>query len=667
MRVLVTGASGMVGRNLLSYMQQKGVDAIPTDLAGWEVSGNLLDREFVFGKLASLNFDAIIHMAAITEIRKTVEDPKLCFEVNCVGSLNILELALRKKVSRILCTCHDALTRVFTSNGLKWYHELEVGDEVLTLSPNGIIEPKPIERVHVYEYDGELIHFLGKRIDMLVTPNHRMLIRVWRKNNGVGHWQDLFEEAEKVATRARCRLSTGRWLGTNPEWFDSELGIRSMLDLFYLTGLYIGDGYLNRTQYQMVETGLSRSQVLNVRDTSGRFVAKSRDPVRKGYFYPRVFFAIPRADKARKKLEQTLARNGVKWSGYNKTVYVNSTFLYRFFEQCSDSVSGKRPVYTKRVPRWMLSAAPEFLEALLQGILDSDGARGKVLSTVSTQLLADVMELCAKLGAFTVCYPRETASVIEGRAIRSKSFQVSISRRKGTPMFGRSYRNIRREYYRGNVFCVEVANHNFLVERNGKIGFSGNSSANVYGAPKKNPVTEESPFDPRVPYDYSKVVMENMAMSFFKSKGLPVALTRSWLLFGEYDQPTRATIRFIRACLKDEPLTLFNGGKDTTAPTHAVNFAKLALTILKDDSSVGRAYNFGGERPVTIRKLAETIKALTGSKSQLNLAPPRTQLEAEPQISYPSLARVKSELGYKHELTLEQGLRRTIEWVRKQN
>ena len=296
MKVLVTGAGGMVGRNLVNYFHQKGVETVPTDVSGWEVSGNLLDRDFVFGKLASLDFDAIIHMAAITEIKKTVEDPRLCFEVNCFGSLNMLELALRKKVTRILCT----------------------------------------------------------------------------------------------------------------------------------------------------------------------------------------------------------------------------------------------------------------------------------------------------------------------------------------------------------------------------------SSANVYGAPKKNPVTEDTPFDPRVPYDYSKVVLENLAMSFYKTKNLPVSLTRSWLLFGAFDQPTRATIRFIRACLKDEPLTLFNGGKDTTSPSHADNYAKLALTILNDDRAIGRAYNFGGERPVTIRELAETIIGLTGSKSKLNLAPPRTALEAEPQISYPSMDRAKSELGYAHELTLEQGLLRTIDWVKAQ-
>ena len=193
------------------------------------------------------------------------------------------------------------------------------------------------------------------------------------------------------------------------------------------------------------------------------------------------------------------------------------------------------------------------------------------------------------------------------------------------------------------------------------------SSANVFGAPKSNPVSEESPFDPRVPYDYSKVVCENMAMAFHRSKMLPVSITRSWLLFGEYDQPSRATIRFIRACLKDEPLTLFNGGRDTTSPSHAANYAKLALSILTNEKAVGQAFNFGGgEGPVAIRQLAETVKLLTRSKSEVKLLPPRSELERDPQVSYPSISKIQSLLGYTHELSLEQGLQRTIDWVKRE-
>ena len=215
------------------------------------------------------------------------------------------------------------------------------------------------------------------------------------------------------------------------------------------------------------------------------------------------------------------------------------------------------------------------------------------------------------------------------------------------------------------INCFGTLNMLELATRKKAKRFILASSANVFGAPKKNPVKEDSPFDPRVPYDFSKVVSENLAMGFYRANGLPVSITRSWLLFGEYDQATRATIRFIRACLKNEPITLYGGGRDTTSPSHAVNYAKLALTILNDEKAVGNAFNFGGEVVVNIKQLAETIRKLTGSGSELNSAPPRSEQEKDPQISYPSLEKIQKVLGYKHELTLEAGLRRTIEWVRK--
>jgi nucleoside-diphosphate-sugar epimerase len=215
------------------------------------------------------------------------------------------------------------------------------------------------------------------------------------------------------------------------------------------------------------------------------------------------------------------------------------------------------------------------------------------------------------------------------------------------------------------VNCFGTLNVLELAVRKRVKRFIFSSSANVFGAPKKLPVTEESPFDPRVPYDYSKVIGEQLAMSYFKSRGLPVAITRSWLLFGEHDQPTRATIRFIRACLSNQPLTLYNGGRDTTAPSHAANYAKLVLAILQNDVSAGEAFNFGGEKVVKIRELAQMIKKLTNSSSEVTLAPPRSELEREPQVSYPSFKKVEKLLGYRHELSLEEGLRRTIEWVRE--
>jgi UDP-glucose 4-epimerase len=215
------------------------------------------------------------------------------------------------------------------------------------------------------------------------------------------------------------------------------------------------------------------------------------------------------------------------------------------------------------------------------------------------------------------------------------------------------------------VNCFGTLNALELAVKKGVKRFHYASSANVYGAPKKNPVTEEHAMDPRVPYDYSKVVGENFAMSYFKTKGVPVSITRAWLLFGEFDHPSRAVPFFIRKCLKNEPVGLFNSGKDVTAPSHAANFAKLVAKILERDAAVGRAFNFGGAEKLSIRELAERVKRLTKSKSELQMLPPRSPAEEEPQVSYPSTERMKKLLGYDYELSVDEGLKRTIEWMRK--
>jgi nucleoside-diphosphate-sugar epimerase len=190
------------------------------------------------------------------------------------------------------------------------------------------------------------------------------------------------------------------------------------------------------------------------------------------------------------------------------------------------------------------------------------------------------------------------------------------------------------------------------------------SSANVYGAPASNPVTEEAPFNPRVPYDFSKVAGEAFVMGYHRAKGLPVSITRAWLLFGEHDAPNRAVPRFIRSCLSDEPIRLYNSGKDTTAPSHAENYGKLVARLIERDSAIGQAFNFGGEKTVTIKELAELIKELTGSKSELQMLPARSDSEKEPQVSYPSTDKMRRLLDYEYELDLEMGLRRTADWLK---
>jgi nucleoside-diphosphate-sugar epimerase len=191
------------------------------------------------------------------------------------------------------------------------------------------------------------------------------------------------------------------------------------------------------------------------------------------------------------------------------------------------------------------------------------------------------------------------------------------------------------------------------------------SSANVYGAPIERPVKETTPLNPRLPYDYSKVIGENLVMSYHRHKKLNTAITRSWLLFGEGEPPARAIPTFIRACLSGEPIQLFNQGRDITDPTYVDNYARVVELCLNNPRAIGEVFNVGSGTKMSIKEIAEEIKRMTKSSSELRLLPPRTEFEREPQESYCSIEKIKSVLGYHPIVTFEEGMRRTIEWVRR--
>jgi nucleoside-diphosphate-sugar epimerase len=205
-----------------------------------------------------------------------------------------------------------------------------------------------------------------------------------------------------------------------------------------------------------------------------------------------------------------------------------------------------------------------------------------------------------------------------------------------------------------------------LASRKNVSRFLYASSANVYGVPVEHPVTEMTPFNPRLPYDYSKVIGEMLVRSFALHKGLSITIIRSWLLFGEWEPITRAVPRFVRACLSNEKIPLFNEGRDVTDPTYAENYGRLVELVLTNDRATGEAFNFGSGSKMSIRQMAEAIKKITASSSELELLPPRTEFEKEPQVSFPSIDKVRTIIGYEPIVDFEEGISRVVNWI-KQN
>jgi len=110
---------------------------------------------------------------------------------------------------------------------------------------------------------------------------------------------------------------------------------------------------------------------------------------------------------------------------------------------------------------------------------------------------------------------------------------------------------------------------------------------------------------------------------------------------------------------------LFNSGRDTTDLYHVENYCHAVELCLTRSEAVGEAFNVGTGNELSIRQVAEIIRNMTGSRSELQLLPPRSAMESEPMRSYPSIEKIERLLGYNPIVTLEEGLKKTIDfWTR---
>ncbi len=383
------------------------------------------------------------------------------------NSLNYLVAGTSNKSELMIgYFCYDEKTRALTTEGLKTYKELKPGDVVFSLNPNtGKIEEVPVKDVYTFNYDGEMISIKGKRTDLLVTPNHRMLI-VNRSGKLV------FTQAIEFLNKRHSIPIPTPWDGcTDSDYIKLYHNANALSEpmpteaFFYLMGLYIGDGTCTTYDVEaMRKTTLNYSEFFNFRDERGRFISSVK------YKAHSVYFLIPKGDKARESLINILETLNIRYRAYKHFVRVNSKVLYEMLKQCGTNARNRR------IPRWVLKYPADKLFWLYKGLMDSDGWYNQNYQTISRQLALDIVELCAKLGMHaTISVRKPKITEYNGKIIRSQElYLITVADRvKITSIYPEK---VSKVYYRGVVWCPDVPPyHNLLVERNGKFTFCGNT------------------------------------------------------------------------------------------------------------------------------------------------------------------------------------------------
>ncbi len=189
------------------------------------------------------------------------------------------------------------------------------------------------------------------------------------------------------------------------------------------------------------------------------------------------------------------------------------------------------------------------------------------------------------------------------------------------------------------------------------------STSEVYGSAQYEPIDEKHPLHPQSPYAATKVAQDALAQSFYATYNLPVRIIRPFNTFGPR-QSTRAVIpTIITQALTGNTVKLgaLHPTRDLTFVTDTVRGFMLSAQC---DAAIGRPINLGTGRSITIGELAATIIKLIGRDVQLVTDEQRLRPENSEVTRLRSDNRLAKEImGWEPEISLEEGLQKTINWI----
>ncbi|NJF24094.1 SDR family oxidoreductase [Thermococcus sp. Bubb.Bath] len=198
-----------------------------------------------------------------------------------------------------------------------------------------------------------------------------------------------------------------------------------------------------------------------------------------------------------------------------------------------------------------------------------------------------------------------------------------------------------------------------LLEGHGKLIFA--SSAAVYGDNPNLPLKETERPRPLSPYGVTKWAAEEHLRVFHELYGLPVVALRYFNVFGprqSANQYAGVISIFINRALRGEPLVIFGDGKQTRDFIYVKDVVKANILVAESRKANGRVFNVATGKQTSVLELATKIIEITGSNGSIVFDKPRP---GDIRHSLADISEIRK-LGFEPEWSLEEGLKKTVEW-----
>ena len=189
------------------------------------------------------------------------------------------------------------------------------------------------------------------------------------------------------------------------------------------------------------------------------------------------------------------------------------------------------------------------------------------------------------------------------------------------------------------------------------------STSEVYGDPQVHPQEESywghvNPIGPRGVYDEAKRYAEALTMAYHRQQGVDTSIVRIFNTYGSRMRAHdgRAIPTFLRQAVQDQPLTVFGDGSQTRSFCFVDDLVRGLVSLAESGEHL--PVNIGNPDEYTLLQLANAVIEASASKSKIAFEPLPVD---DPQVRRPDITRAREILGWEPEVSLNDGLRKTIE------
>jgi nucleoside-diphosphate-sugar epimerase len=198
-----------------------------------------------------------------------------------------------------------------------------------------------------------------------------------------------------------------------------------------------------------------------------------------------------------------------------------------------------------------------------------------------------------------------------------------------------------------------------------RVVYAGSSSA--YGDTPTLPKSEEMPTSPLSPYALQKLVSEQYMQLFMRLYGLETVTIRYFNVFGPRQDPSSpysgVISLFLRALVEGKAPVIHGDGGQTRDFTYVANVVDGVLRAAEAPGAAGEVINVATSRRISLNELFAVLKKLTGSSLTPTHGPARA---GDVRDSQADISKAQQVLGYRPQVSLEEGLKRTLAWVQIQ-